>query len=243
VYTRNLLSCEDFCCELVAMLFLPLVKRCAPRYHSHMLGLGKVVIVLSVVWLLAATPVLAYDHFLFGKSERRSTRLKTFPKWNEMLARYQQEVTGSSNCNGERECFLRDWNSYLSRLKQLNLTEKLSYVNSFLNRFAYITDPSNYGMADYWAVPYEFQQKSCDCEDYAISKYMSLRALGVPADDMRIVVLKDENLDIHHAILAVYAPDGVYILDNQISQVVRDSTIRHYTPIYSINESYWWRHR
>jgi predicted transglutaminase-like cysteine proteinase len=45
-----------------------------------------------------------------------------------------------------------------------------------------------------------------------------LRDLGVPIDDMRIVVLNDLNLRIAHAVLAVYVDADPYILDNQISQ-------------------------
>jgi len=33
-----------------------------------------------------------------------------------------------------------------------------------------------------------------------------------------------------------------FILDNQIQQVVKDTAIHHYIPIYSINETRWWRH-
>lgn len=82
-----------------------------------------------------------------------------------------------------------------------------------------------------------------DCEDYAISKYASLRALGVPEDRMRIVILQDTAKNIPHAILAVYADNGILILDNQIKTVKRDTEISNYRPIYSINRQGWWLHK
>jgi predicted transglutaminase-like cysteine proteinase len=65
---------------------------------------------------------------------------------------------------------------------------------------------------------------------------LSLRALGFPPSQLRVVVLQDLNLKIAHAILVVY-------LDNQIRGVVNARTIHHYKAIYSINEKYWWLHR
>ena len=41
----------------------------------------------------------------------------------------------------------------------------------------------------------------------------------------------------------VYMDDHVAILDNQIKIVVDSRKIRHYEPVYSINEKAWWRHR
>ena len=42
------------------------------------------------------------------------------------------------------------------------------------------------------------------CEDYAISKYISLLILRFNPDHMRIVVRQDLNLKILHAVLVVY---------------------------------------
>lgn len=180
---------------------------------------------------------------LFDSSERRSQRLGPFPKWLDMLDRYEGEVTASMPCRASKECRLRKWNRFLISLKDKDFLTQIAEVNAYINQEPYITDPINWGVPDYWATPYEFHIKDGDCEDYAIAKYMSLKKLGVSKDDMRIVVLKDENLRIHHAVLAVYRDDDIYILDNQIKDVIRHTEIAHYSPIYSINEGYWWRHR
>ena len=57
------------------------------------------------------------------------------------------------------------------------------------------------------------------------------------------MVLKDLNLKIGHAVLAVYLDDKILILDNQIKVVADSRRIAHYRPVYSINEQHWWRHR
>ena len=82
-----------------------------------------------------------------------------------------------------------------------------------------------------------------DCEDYSIAKFMSLRQLGFSNAELRVVAVKDLNLKIGHAVLAVYLDGKALILDNQIRKVVEAKTIRHYVPVFSINEKFWWRHK
>ena len=88
-----------------------------------------------------------------------------------------------------------------------------------------------------------FRMQNGDCEDYAIAKFMALRALGFENPEMRIVVLNDLNLGIAHAILVVYVDGKALVLDNQIRSVVPADSIRHYQPVYSVNEEGWWLHR
>lgn len=72
---------------------------------------------------------------------------------------------------------------------------------------------------------------------------MSLRALGFDVAQLRIVVLQDLNLKVAHAILAVEIDGQTWILDNQIKRVIEEERIRHYRPVYSVNEQSWWLHR
>nr|WP_279347251.1 transglutaminase-like cysteine peptidase [Govania unica] len=144
-------------------------------------------------------------------------------------------------------CRQDDLKDLLSKLAGRPRSEQIVAINHFMNLAPYVTDMVNWGVPDYWATTREFMQKDGDCEDYAIAKYFSLKALGVPADSMRIVIVEDMNLKTPHAVLAVYeagADKGVpLILDNQLPGPVKASSILHYKPIYSINESAWWYHR
>lgn len=183
---------------------------------------------------------------LFGSREIKSSKLKKFRKWNDVLARYSKDNNQKrQKCRPSRvkRCSVQKWGRFLKKIKSLPLREQINEVNTYFNRHQYIIDPVNWGKKDYWATPVQFFNKNGDCEDYAISKYISLRKLGVPVKDMRIVVLRDLNLKVAHAILVVYHQGKPLILDNQISQVVTADRIHHYQPIYSINEANWWLHR
>lgn len=121
--------------------------------------------------------------------------------------------------------------------------EMINRVNLYMNKTSYIVDPVNWGLPDYWATPDEFFLKDGDCEDYAISKYITLKRLGVDPSKMRLVILQDENLRIAHAVLAVLHNGTYHIMDNQVDGVLPHDQILHYRPVYSINETGWWLHQ
>lgn len=194
-----------------------------------------------------SVPAQAFAAFpsIFNSTEVESSNLKPFFKWTGMLDRHRGTHASEANCTPgkSKKCFRQEWMGFLDSLKGKNVNSQLDAVNRRMNEAEYILDIINWGVQDYWATPYQFFVKDGDCEDYAIAKYISLKMLGFSPDQMRIVVLQDTNLGVIHAILVVYTGDKTVVLDNQISQVVSADKIYHYSPIYSINESNWWRHR
>lgn len=183
---------------------------------------------------------------LFGSVEVRSETVRMFPKWQGALSRHFNESRlADAPCESTlfNRCHLQDWTRFLHSIRGRDRTSQIAAVNTFMNERRYIVDPRNYGVPDYWATPRQFLGRDGDCEDYAIAKYMSLRDLGMPPEQMRIVVLQDMNLRVAHAILVVWHQGRALVLDNQIGTVVDATVIRHYRPIYSINERHWWLHR
>ena len=182
---------------------------------------------------------------LFGTREIKSTNLSAFHQWLSVMDRYSRErKQEKSPCADDPAiCNLVEWKAFLSTLTGKDRMTQLQEVNRFMNAHPYITDMVNWGVADYWETPKEFLDRSGDCEDYAIAKFYSMRALGMDNTNLRIVVLQDMNLQVPHAILVAYLDGKYMVLDNQIPQVVDASIIHHYRPFYSINEEYWWLHR
>jgi len=182
-------------------------------------------------------------HSYFINREVRSDNIGMFPRWTGVLSRFYGEAkTFDSVCGPQKNspCKLKEWKDFLEGLRDAPIVEKLEEINRFLNKYPYVDDIVNWGFVNYWETPYEFQRKSGNCKDYAIAKFMSLRALGVSNDMMRIYVLKDLNLGgIIHAVLVVSVGETSYMLDNQIKQVVTTDRVYHYVPIYSINEEHW----
>lgn len=179
----------------------------------------------------------------FDMSETRSTDLEPFPKWRQMLDRYDDQKTAmKARCDaGNCPEKVRAWEKLVSELRQESPRVQLDRVNSYFNAFRYVLDTSNWGKTDYWETPYEFLQNNGDCEDYAIIKYITLRQLGFSQGDMRIIIVQDFNLGgIMHAVLEVNLNGKRLILDNQARQVVETASIYHYKPVYAINQEAWW---
>jgi predicted transglutaminase-like cysteine proteinase len=205
---------------------------------------------LALAQLFALGCAVPAHASLFGvPDQQRSGGMANFSKWTDMLQRKDADtgprtgLGGSGGCipNPRFACAAGLATSDLpAQLRNADRVSQLRSVNARLNAARYVTDPVNWGLDDYWSTLAQFLRRDGDCEDYAIAKYMLLKQLGVPVADMRVVIVMDQNLHIAHAILAVRAGSATYILDNQINDIVPDSSIRHYKPYYAINEQAWW---
>ena len=217
--------------------------------HLRVLIPALAVIVALPVGGLNAAPQPSF----FNTKEVQSSNLKAFTKWLGALERFTKERKSNQPLKcypgpGQMQiCGNAEWVNFLKSVKDKNKLDQLRQVNERMNKATYIQDKNNWGQNDYWATPQEFMARFGDCEDYAIMKYLSLRMLGWDDNDLRVVAVKDLNLKVGHAILVVYmtAKSGQRIplvLDNQIASVVKASSIRHYQPVFSINQKHWWRH-
>lgn len=202
--------------------------------------------------VMIITPAVSAASGLFGSMEIPSKNMKSFEKWTDMWRRFNLPPTevapalqNGPPCRGlaRIQCGREAWDAFIAQHADDDPKALLDAVNNYMNKTPYIIDPVNWGIPDYWATPDEFFLKDGDCEDYAISKYVTLKRMGVPKESMRLVILQDENLRAAHAVLSVEIDGTVYILDNQIDNVLPDTQILHYRPVYSINETGWWLHR
>ncbi len=181
---------------------------------------------------------------IFGYSATAQQNMNYLPQWLSVLERHIIEDVPEGNCSDTffNKCHLKNWYNFLDSIKNKPAEEQIKAVNNYANKKQYVLDINNYAMADYWAIAKEFLYNGGDCEDYAITKFFSLRWLGFDKKKLRIVILQDANLGIPHAILAVSFNNDVLILDNQTQQVVSHQKIKHYLPLFSVNEKRWWLH-
>lgn len=164
--------------------------------------------------------------------------------WTRAQRKLAAEATDYAACDaGSAKCpaQLRDWRTKLGQWRNLASKAKLIQVNRFANAaILYTDDRQAFHAADYWATPAQSLKGRGDCEDYALLKYASLRALGFSEDQLRIVVVKDLRAGIGHAILSVKSDGGIFILDNQDNRVLRHDSVLRYAPIYSVNAKGRW---
>lgn len=211
--------------------------------------MNKLYLFSCVVALFLFTIAHAHSYaasYFLDKEGEFSTNVDMFHKWTGMLKKqYTHTEPNTQTCAEPKylDCDVNKLKKFVESLKGKSKRTQIEQVNTYMNAHPYITDDVNWGQTDYWEIPHEFEEINGDCEDYAISKYMALRTLDVPEEDMRIVILQDMNLGgILHAVLAVKYDDDYLVLDNQIKRTIPAKKIYHYRPIYSINETGWWKY-
>jgi predicted transglutaminase-like cysteine proteinase len=201
---------------------------------------------IAALGVSIASPAAAKTPALFNTIEYRTDSLDELPQWQKAMRKVAKEQQSYADCAGSAtHCgskAVRAWQAMIHQNRGSHQLDQLSVVNNFINQWRYRSDSYNYSKSDYWASPAEFFSRSGDCEDYAIAKYVTLRQMGFDADQLRLVVVKDLNRDLAHAVLAAYVEGDVYILDNVTSRVRAQSLVTEYAPYYSVNEKARWAH-
>lgn len=141
---------------------------------------------------------------------------------------------------------LMAWLELMANNKQKTEQEKLTLVNDFFNQLLFVSDLDHWGKNDYWATPMEMLGSGGgDCEDYSISKYFTLLALGVPVDKLKITYVKARNwnpVSQAHMVLTYYSSPSAMpvVLDNLIGEIQPADQRPDLTPVYSFNGEGLW---
>ncbi|ERS12037.1 hypothetical protein Q673_00085 [Marinobacter sp. EN3] len=141
---------------------------------------------------------------------------------------------------------LENWQRLHALAANAPTDRQLRLVNSFFNRVTFVSDIRHWGQEDYWATPVELlTTNGGDCEDFSIAKYLTLRAMGVPDDQLRIIYVKALELNQAHMVLAWYKTPGSdpLILDNLINDIKPASQRNDLEPVYSFNGEGLWLNR
>jgi predicted transglutaminase-like cysteine proteinase len=179
----------------------------------------------------------------FGLSVTPVSRGGLLAKWQGVARKIDDDRVQLALCDGDRERCVSD-----AALKLLAIIDsgraregraRLGEINRAINLAIHpMTDLAQFNQIDVWSSPLDtFGSGAGDCEDYAIAKYVALRVAGIPADDMRIVVMADTMRGEGHAVAAVRLDGQWLMLDNQRMAMVEDVNVRHYRPLFVIGDS------
>lgn len=126
---------------------------------------------------------------------------------------------------------------------------RLQAVNAWFNqRVRFRSDLELWGEDDHWTSPLELLARGeGDCEDYAIAKYATLRAAGVPVQTLRLVYVRAwlpaEGRAQAHMVLAYHGrhAEDPLILDNLQPDVLPASRRGDLVPVFSFNSVGLWQ--
>lgn len=121
--------------------------------------------------------------------------------------------------------------------------EKLQKVNSFFNKMEFVDDQSHWGQQDYWATPVEFLASGGgDCEDFALAKYFTLKAIGVAEKRLNMTYVKALTLNQAHMVVTYHSTPAAVplVLDNLVANIEPATKRKDLLPVYSFNGSGLW---
>jgi predicted transglutaminase-like cysteine proteinase len=132
----------------------------------------------------------------------------------------------------------------LHQLRGQSRAKQLDTVNRWMNaRLQFASDWEVYGEADHWAPLSESLPRGRgDCEDYAIGKMQLLRAAGVPAKDMYLLIARDLVRRADHALLIVRTDNQFVVLDSSNDLLLTDQEVSDYQPVMSFSGDQSWLH-
>ena len=139
---------------------------------------------------------------------------------------------------------LDDWLRLITENESEDNWKKLRLVNHFFNKnIQFVDDIDHWGKADYWATPVEFiGTQGGDCEDFALAKYFTLKALGVAPETMRLMYVRALKINQPHMVL-IYSEtidQMPLVLDNINKKILPANKRRDLKPIYSFNGDGLW---
>lgn len=178
----------------------------------------------------------------FGLLTFRAPEGLLWAKWRQLEAEIRADEHVISDCRASS-----DQCSSSAALRFLTLIDKvrgmpthiaIETINHSINSAVrYVSDQTQHGVPDLWSAPLAtFASGQGDCEDYAIAKYVALRQVGVDAENLRLLLVRDRAVGQDHAVLGVRDDGRWFILDNRYSTLAEVAELHQLMPLFAIDQ-------
>jgi predicted transglutaminase-like cysteine proteinase len=176
----------------------------------------------------------------FGLSAFRAPEGVLWVKWRGVEQDMRAETEQLDRCRDDRSTCSPAALHFLRLVESAQTKEgraRIEMVNRAVNTaIRYTSDFAQHGVADRWTAPLaSLATGRGDCEDYAIAKYAILRAAGMPATDLRLLLVRDRAVRQDHAVLAVRDGGRWLVLDNRHLMLADTSMLPQFTPLFTLD--------
>jgi predicted transglutaminase-like cysteine proteinase len=175
---------------------------------------------------------------------KREAPVSALSHWNDFAQRQDKTMDALRLCRQDvKLCASPDaarWSDMMRSIEGANRLRQIITVNRWFNRLPYQFDEDAYDRLDHWADTRELFERRGDCEDYALSKYYTLRLLGFTPQEMKVTAVYDTQARANHAVLLIYTGDTRYMLDINSDSTDPDYMNWRYRPLYAFNETTAW---
>lgn len=176
----------------------------------------------------------------FGLSTSPAPAGPMWIKWREFDAGVTRNIEAVARCRAEPVTCSRAETRLIALIEMARGAEgraKFGLVNREINlTIAYTSDADQYGVPDTWSSALDsLASGQGDCEDFAIAKYVTLRAAGIPVSDLRLLVGRVRNNQATaHAVLAARLDGHWLILDNRRMALLEDG-VTDLQPMFALD--------
>ena len=187
----------------------------------------------------ASRPSPAPEPFGLSTATLPESPLRT--KWTNVERAIAAEAAIVAECDRDpAHCTSQPALRYLAIVKAASARDgvaRLGEINRAFNlAIRPVSDRAQYGVDDHWTSPLATLEAGAgDCEDYAIAKLVALRAAGVAADDLRLIIIRETTSGEDHAVVAARADGRWRMLDNRSFIMLEDSNFGKYRPLFAID--------
>lgn len=175
----------------------------------------------------------------FGLLAFRAPEGILWRKWRGVEADLAAESRVLARCRDEDDCppAARRFRKIVEAVKAREGRARIGEANRDINAsIRYVSDFVQHGEPDRWTAPLAtLAAGRGDCEDYAIAKYVVLRAAGFPVVDLQLVLVRDRLARQDHAVLSVRLDGRWLILDNRHTRLVETAELPHFMPLFAID--------
>ncbi len=166
---------------------------------------------------------------------------KILTNWSGVEAAIRADDQTLSRCRDDAQHCPRAARNFLAIVAQGRAQTghaRIGIINRAINMaIEPMSDMAQWGVPDRWSPPLEtFTTGRGDCEDYAIAKYVALTAAGVPAQDVKLIIVRNTAADEDHAVVAVRDGGQWTILDNRWLTLVKDVEMPRVIPLFVLDE-------
>ena len=163
-------------------------------------------------------------------------------KWHGVETRIRADNEVFARCaEGDTHCpqGARNFLAIVAQGRALSGLVRIGVINRAVNlAIEPMSDMAQWGVPDRWSPPLEtFTTGRGDCEDYAIAKYVALTAAGIPAQDVKLVIVRNTAANEDHAIVAVRNGGDWIMLDNRWLTLVKDVAMPKIIPEFVLDDA------
>lgn len=135
------------------------------------------------------------------------------------------------------------WSDLVMKNKDKPIAEKLALANNFFNQIPIKPEKEIWGHM-HWATPFELLQRNVGSQaDHVIGKYITLEALGVGIEQLRMThVHSMKSADLSYMVLTYQEKPGVMplVLDTMDKEIKPANERADLFPEHSLNDSGLW---